>query len=262
MLTLKTFYKEYIFLLVFILLFSTTFNTLTFNELLYGISLCERDTISISAAYNTKTEKIIIAIDPGHGGEDTGAIKIINETEVINKTSTYLYNLLNANESFAAVFTKDLNEDKTISQRSEYINEIGANLVISIHANSDSSKSTHGFECFPTPPGRVFYEDSLKLAYLISNSMKENGHTLRGENGIKFAYYSGNDKTIVDSSNDKVRSSKSFGIVDKVNCPSVLIEQCFISNYSDVENWASDEGSKKSAEIYYKAICDFYNVEY
>ncbi len=250
-----------IFILIFFLAFN--FSSLTINELLYGISICTLEhEQGFPAISFEKNEKIIIAIDPGHGGEDTGAMKIIDEVEVINQTSTHLYTLLEENENFTPVLTKDFTENKTIQDRADYINEIGANLVISIHANSDSSKSTHGFECYPTPPGRTYSSQSMQIAQLITSGMQSAGHNLRGENGIKFAYYNNDNKTIVDSSDDKIRSSKSFGIVDKVNCPSILVEQCFISNYSDVENWTGEEGAKKSAEIYYKAICDYYKVWY
>ncbi len=247
--------------LVFFLAYN--YSSLTINELLYGLSLCEIQNYTYSPVVtHNENEKIIIAIDPGHGGEDTGAIKLIDETEIINQTSLELFNLFSQNENFIPILTKDFTENKTISNRAEFINEVDADMVISIHANSDSSNKTHGFECYPTPPGRTYSDESMKIAQLIAFGMQNAGHDLRGENGIKFAYYNGDKKTIVDSSDNKVRSSKSFGIVDKVNCPSVLVEQCFISNYSDVENWTGEDGAKKSAEIYYKAICDYYKIEY
>ncbi len=247
---------------LFFFLISINQNPLTINELLYGISITNAQNKLLTPTASNNNTQIIVAIDPGHGGEDTGAIKLIDETTVINSTSLELFNLLKENEDVTPILTKDFSENKTISQRAEFINEVGANLVISIHANSDSSKNTHGFECYPTPPGRLYSNESMEFAKIITNAMQENNHTLRGENGIKFAYYNNDNKTIVDSSDNKVRSSKSFGIVDKVNCPSVLVEQCFISSWDDVNNWADEDGSKKAAEIYYKAICDFFKVAY
>ena len=90
------------------------------------------------------------------------------------------------------------------------------------------------------------------------------GHTIRGggtKTGIKYAYYYGNEKRIVESSDDKVRSRKSFGILEKTNCPRLLVEQCFISNYDDVHNWASEEGCKKAAELYYRDIKQYFLLE-
>ncbi len=254
--------KFIVFSFLFFFLFSIYSNPLTINELLYGISLTKAESNFYTTTATSSSKEIIIAIDPGHGGEDTGAIKLIDETSVINSTTSHLFNLLKENEYLTPVLTKDFSEDKTISQRAEFINEIGADLVISIHANSDSSQNTHGFECYPTPPGRLYSNESMQFAKLITGAMQNNNHTLRGETGIKFAYYNNDNKTIVDSSDDKVRSSKSFGIVDKVDCPSVLVEQCFISSWDDVNNWADEDGSKKAAEIYYKAICDYFSVAY
>ena len=100
----------------------------------------------------------------------------------------------------------------------------------------------------------------MKFAECIVKHMELGGNRLRGENGIRFAYYNGKSKKIVEGSNQEVRSQKSFGIIEKAHCPSILLEQCFITNSNDVKNWGSDKGCKKAAKIYYDAICDYYGT--
>lgn len=202
----------------------------------------------------------VVALDPGHGGMDTGAQALLDEKTVCDKTVAELYALLSADDNFTPVLTHTPEENPSISERAETATQVQASLIISVHANKDGSRQSHGFECFPTPPGRLYSAESLHFAQCIANKMASAGHRLRGETGIRFAYYNGKSKKIVDSTDTKVRSQKSFGIVEKVGCPAVLVEQCFITNYSDVENWASDEGCARAARIYYEAMCTYFGT--
>ena len=222
-------------------------------EGLYGMSLC-----SLPAAANATQVEMpyVIAIDPGHGGMDTGAQGIVEEYTVIDTTAGFLYDLLASDDMFSPIMTRtDTDPDST--HRADVANSANAHLVISIHANSDSHHSSKGFECFPTPPGRPHHSSSLRFAQLTVEQMEQSGHTIRGgeqKSGIKYAYYYGNEKKIVDSDDSKIRSRKSFGILEKVNCPRILVEQCFVTNYEDVNNWATEQGCKNAAQAYYRAI--------
>ena len=91
--------------------------------------------------------------------------------------------------------------------------------------------------------------------------METAGHRLRGTNGIRFAYYEGKRKILVDSSDDRVRELKSFGVLEKAPCPAVLVEQGFVTNGQDVENWASPEGCQCAAQAYYQAICQYFGTD-
>lgn len=229
-------------------------------ELVYGIGCCGHSPAAVAAAVSAPP--YVIAIDPGHGGMDTGAQAIVEEYKVIDTTCAYLYELLENDPDFIPVLTRT-DTDPESGPRADVANSAGASLLLSIHANSDSHQSSKGFECFPQPPGRAYHTDSLHFAQLIVEQMLAAGHTIRGDEnktGIKYAYYYGDTKKIVDSSDDKLRSRKSFGILEKANCPAVLAEQCFISNYSDVENWATDAGCQKAARLYYTAIKQYFDL--
>ena len=203
-----------------------------------------------------------VALDAGHGGFDTGAEAIIKELEVCEQTVNALYTLLEQDSNYAPVRTRPNGEDRSIKERAQAATDAGASLLLSVHANSDESTGqSHGFECFPTPPGRTYSEESMRFAQCIAQKMGGAGHRLRGENGIRFAYYNGKSKRIVDSTDTKIREQKSFGIVERPYCPAVLVEQCFLTNYSDVENWTGEAGCARAARIYYEAICAFFGPE-
>ncbi len=232
---------------------------LTLSELIYGLSAC---TVAGNFLPAAAAAPYVIAIDPGHGGVDTGALSIADEYAVIDTTATFLYEMLAADPDFTPIYTRT-DTDPESSRRAATANNAGADLFISIHANSDSHASSHGFECFPTPPGRTHHINALHFATLIAREMKNRGHHLRGESGtgVKYAYYSGKKKIIVDASDDKVRSMKSFGVLEKTNCPAVLVEQCFLSNHKDVADWAGETGCRKAATAYYNAIKAYFSLK-
>ncbi len=207
------------------------------------------------------SETFTIAIDPGHGGVDTGAGGIIEEVGVNEKTANFLYDFLMQDPHFLPVKTRNDGEDLSNTDRTNNAEKAGADLLISIHANKDSHASSNGFECYATPPGREHHEQSLKFANAVVNSMGDAGARIRGETGIRYMYYINHSKKIVDSTDLTVRDSESFGMLEKASCPAILVEQCFLSNQSDVDNWASEEGCKKSAYAYYLAICDFFGTK-
>ena len=214
--------------------------------------------------YPLQTEPpFIVALDAGHGGGDTGAQGLKMEVEVCEATTDALYALLEADVNYAPIRTRPNGQDLSTTDRAAVATAHRASLLISIHANCDhSTGQSHGFECFPTPPGRTYTAESMRFAECITLQMSAAGHRLRGENGIRFLYYvdGGHRKKIVESSDTRVRDEKSFGMVEKPHCPAILVEQCFLTNESDVRTWASEEGCTRSAHIYYQAICLYFGT--
>ena len=129
-----------------------------------------------------------VALDAGHGGMDTGAQSLLDEVIVCDKTVAALDALLAADPNFTPVLTRTPEQDPPIADRAKTANEAQASLLLSVHANQDGSRQSHGFECFPTPPGRLYSAESLHFAQNIANGMASAGHRLRGETGIRFAY--------------------------------------------------------------------------
>lgn len=50
-------------------------------------------------------------------------------------------------------------------------------------------------------------------------------------------------------------------VLEDVNCPAVLAEQCFVTNEADATRFGSEEGCKKAARIYYEAICEYFGTQ-
>lgn len=88
-----------------------------------------------------------IAIDPGHGGKDPGAIsrtKKIYEKNITLSIAKELKILLDKDPNFKAVLTRKGDYYISVSQRSEIARKYKANYLISIHADSSVSPDLRG----------------------------------------------------------------------------------------------------------------------
>ena len=223
-----------------------------------------RDTGDPERPYTLQTAPpYTVALDAGHGGMDTGAhSRHVEEVAVCEQTVDALYDWLEKDPNYEPVRARENGVDLSIADRVKNVTERQASLLLSIHANYDgSTRQSHGFECFPTPPGRVYSGESLRAAQCLAEAMGQAGHRLRGGNGVRFAYYYGKRKKIVDSTDTKPRAEKSFGIVEQPHCPAVLVEQCFLSNSSDYDAWASPAGCRRAGRGYYEAVCAYFGTE-
>ena len=135
-------------------------------------------------------------------------------------------------------------------------------LLLSIHGNSAANgSSAAGFECYPSVPGRTWHAESYYFAQKLAEGMQNAGARLRGRGGIRYIYYLENDqKQLVESTHTEVRAERSFTLLEDVNCPVVLAEQCFVTNADDVERFGSEQGCKRTARIYYETICAYFGT--
>ncbi len=207
----------------------------------------------------------VIAIDPGHGGTDPGAVGFIKETDLTEGTVKYLEEFLRKDENYMPILCRQYGQTTSIQERSQTATKAKADLLLCVHANSSTDAGASGFECYPAPPGRGNHETSKRFAALITEEMYAIGSTIRGSDGIRYAYYIPDEngisqKKLIDSSDNTVYGYSSFGMVENKNYPAVLAEQCFVTNKKDVAFLGTDEGYRLAAKAYYKAICRYFGT--
>lgn len=204
-----------------------------------------------------------VAIDAGHGGSDPGAQGIVNEAQMNTQTAEALVAWLDADPNYIPLSTRD-SYDVTAkpSERAAYVNALAPQLLLSIHGNSAPEGSeAAGFECYPSVPGRTWHRESFYFAERLAEGMQAAGAHLRGKGGIRYIYYEGENKRIVESNHTEVREDRSFTILEDVDCPAVLAEQCFVTSESDVAQFGDEAGCKRVARIYYEAICAYFDTQ-
>ncbi len=165
-----------------------------------------------------------VIIDPGHGGEDGGAVGVdgILEKEInlaVSEKLEVILNLCGINTDMTRRTDNSLSGEggetvrkrkvSDIKKRVERINEIQEATLISIHQNSFPEEKYKGAQVF-------FSERNLNseaLAKTVQNSLKEG----------------------IDNGNNRKekKSEKTIYILNNVNCPAILIECGFLSNYEE-----------------------------
>ena len=205
-----------------------------------------------------------VAIDAGHGGSDPGARGVAEEKQVTAATATALLHWLEQDPNYIPLQTREnFDITATPAQRAAAASAQSPQLLLSIHGNSAANGSeAAGFECYPAVPGRTWHQESFYFARLLADGMQSIGAKLRGRGGVRYIYYLENDqKQLVENTYTQVRPERSFTLLEDVDCPAVLAEQCFVTNAEDVERFGSEEGCKTVARIYYEAICAYFGTE-
>ena len=112
-----------------------------------------------------KSDKIIIVIDPGHGGHDPGTIGSggTNEKDITLSVSRQLRALLAKNPRYHVLMTREKDEFVALRDRPAFGEKAGAHLFISIHVNSSPRLTARGFSIY-TLNEKASDEESLRVA--------------------------------------------------------------------------------------------------
>ena len=202
-----------------------------------------------------------VAIDAGHGGSDPGARGVVEEKDVTAETASALLQWLEQDSNYIPLQTREsFDVTATPAERAAAARAQAPQLLLSVHANSAANGSTAaGFECYPSVPGRTWHAESFYFARLLASGMQA---SLRGHGGVRYIYYLEDDqKQLVESTHTEVRAERSFTLLEDVDCPAVLAEQCFVTSAEDVERFGSEEGCRKVARIYYEAVCAYFGTQ-
>ena len=144
--------------------------------------------------------------------EATRAQGAVEEKEMTAQTSEALLALLEADSNYIPLRSRE-SYDVTAkpSERAEAINAQSPQLLLSIHGNSAPEGSTAaGFECYPSVPGRTWHQESYYFAQQLAQGMQAAGAKLLGHGGIRYIYYQGEVKQLVESTHTEVRDERSY----------------------------------------------------
>ncbi|MCD6387853.1 MAG: N-acetylmuramoyl-L-alanine amidase [Desulfobulbaceae bacterium] len=91
-----------------------------------------------------------VVIDPGHGGRDPGAVNFsgLKEKDVVLKVAKKVAALLADKSGFEVILTRSTDVYLPLEERTAIANSKGADLFVSIHANSAPNKKARGIETY------------------------------------------------------------------------------------------------------------------
>ena len=188
-------------------------------------------------------EGVTICLDPGHGGNDSGAIGINNvyEKNLTLKIAQYCKQELEK-YNCKVVMTRTGDTNPSLEERADYAKAQGAKYLISIHLNSVTGGGAVGAEVYyPNTHWRPDISANGKnVAQAIQSQLVSLGLYDRG---IKFRTIDTNiypdpfryDDSSVADYYGIIRNAKYNGLT------GMIIEHCFINNVSDYNNYLNSD---------------------
>lgn len=196
-----------------------------------------------------------VILDPGHGGEDPGAVSEysgIKEKDVNLKIAFKLKELLEKdNCKVIMTRTEDILEydenttniyqkrKQDLTQRKKIMDDSGADIVVSIHLNEFPQTQYYGAQVFYPPDSN----DSQKLANSIQKVLKKD----------------------VDPTNKRVamvkeppKGQKPIMILRDIKTTTVIVECGFLSNFDEEKKLRTDEYQNKIADAIKTGIINFF----
>lgn len=201
-----------------------------------------------SAGKMINNKNVSVVIDPGHGGEDGGAVasgvteKDINLV-ISKKLAQYLrlsgINVVMTRSSDVMINSEGttLRERKVsdMKNRLDLYNQSADNIVISVHQNKFCEEQYNGTQVFFSPNN----QGSSQLAENIKNNVRA--------------------LVQPDNKRECKQADRNIYLLYNAKAPSVLVECGFLSNPGEAEKLTSDSYQDKIAFAIYTGFMDYFN---
>ena len=238
--------------------------------------------VAIQQAQPHPKRDIIIAIDPGHGGEDPGAIGPggTREKDVVMEISRRLQRLVDGAEGFRAVMIRDGDYFVSLRDRTRIAREQKADFFISIHADAFTSPQPNGSAVYAlsqrgaTSETAQWLADSENRADLIggvdgSLSLRDKDEVLRGVLLDLTMTATLNDSLsiggqVLDQLGRVNRLHRSrveqagFRVLKSPDIPSLLVEAGFLSNPEEERRLRDSGHQQKLAQAIFAGLQDHF----
>ncbi|WP_210367849.1 N-acetylmuramoyl-L-alanine amidase CwlD [Bacillus sp. REN3] len=200
-------------------------------------------------SWNLPLSGKIIYLDPGHGGEDPGAVKEgAIEKEIALKISLMIRDYLQQ-QGALVIMTRETDTDladkglkgyskrksQDLHRRLAMINESEADFFATIHLNAIPSSRWKG--------AQTFYSTNLKenkrAAKLIQDQLRHN----------------------LENTDRQAKPANGIFLLKNSNKPGVLVEAGFLSNPEEKANLKQEEYQEKIAASVYEGILRYFTSE-
>ncbi|MEN3791587.1 N-acetylmuramoyl-L-alanine amidase [Fulvimarina sp. MAC3] len=221
-----------------------------------------------------------IVIDPGHGGEDDGAVAKsgVMEKDINLAAAKVLRDVLEKNAGVRVVMTREKDEFVGLVERTEIARREKANLFISLHADSIRYKELRGATIYTLSEKA---SDSLSLEIAANeNAADRFGGESYGEEApevfdiladltrretVSYSEHFASSLLARMRQSDirfikNPKRSAAFIVLKAPDVPSVLIELGFMSNAQDAKLLADETWRTEAMTTIAEAITSFYGI--
>ena len=224
-----------------------------------------------------------IAIDPGHGGKDPGAIGKnlgIYEKNVTLSIARELKALLDKDPNFKGVLTRSSDYYISVPERSEIARKYKANFLVSIHADSSLNSDQRGASVWVLSNRRAndemgqWLEDDEKRSELLGGAGKvlSNNNDKYLDQTVLDLQFGHSQRTGYELGNSILRrfarvtslsrstpQHASLGVLRSPDIPSVLVETGFLSNMEEEQKLNTITYRRRIAYMIYEGLVAYRN---
>jgi N-acetylmuramoyl-L-alanine amidase len=243
-----------------------------------GPAEAEEPNIPLPATSRPLAEFKTVVIDPGHGGEEYGAIGPdgLSEKELTLTVARSLKSIVEQKLGLRVILTRETDALLSLDERTAIANNHKASLFVSIHANASRQKTAWGAETYFLSAD-ASDDSSRKLAALENNPLGLPAESEGMTSDIKLILWDMAQTQYLEESKylanlvqnelnrsldirDRGIKQAPFKVLMGAMMPAVLIEIGFISNPSEESKLKSTDYQTKIASALYRSILRFKNV--
>ena len=226
-----------------------------------------------------KTDRlIIIALDPGHGGEDPGAVGPggTREKDVVLQIAHRLKERINASgmngNPMRAYLTRDADFFVPLHVRVQKARRVQADLFVSLHADAFLTPAAHGASVFALSQGGASSSAARWLAdkenradmvgglnvkvqdQQVAHAMLDMSTTAQIKDSVKLAGALLGEIGGVGKLHKGAVEQAGFAVLKAPDIPSVLVETAFISNPEEEQRLRTDAYQEQLADAIMRGI--------
>jgi N-acetylmuramoyl-L-alanine amidase len=221
-----------------------------------------------------RKKQFVIALDPGHGGRDPGAIgkKGTREKDIALSVGKKMKSIINRTSGYRAILTRDADRYVTLRNRVKKAREAEADIFISLHADSFHKSNVKGASVYALSLRGASSEAARWIAQKENASDLIGGISLDDKDDLIASVLLdlSQTATIQDSlelgsdvlshigkvsrlNNRKVQQA-GFAVLKAPDMPSILIETAFLSNPSEERKLRNPKHQQKLAQAVFAGI--------
>ncbi len=221
---------------------------------------------------------IIVAIDPGHGGQDPGAIgpNGTKEKDIVLSVAKRLAKLVDQEPGMRSYLTRDNDVFISLRDRIRRAHENGADMFISIHADAFHKRSARGSSVYVLSERGASSEAAQILADrenaadlaggisledkddLLASVLLDLSQTASLEASLEVADTVLSGLKRVGHVHKKQVESAAFVVLKSPDIPSVLVETAFISNPEEERRLRTASHQAKLAQAMMVGIRNYF----
>lgn len=231
--------------------------------------------IKTSQQQRTRTKKqFVIALDPGHGGRDPGAIgkRGTREKDIALAVAKKMKTLINRTSGYRAVLTRDGDRYVTLRNRVKKAREARADIFISLHADSFHKSNVKGASVYALSLSGASSEAARWIAKkenasdliggislddkddLIASVLLDLSQTATIQDSLELGSDVLSHISKVSRLNNRRVQQAGFAVLKAPDMPSILIETAFLSNPSEEKKLRSPKHQHKLAKAVFSGI--------